>query len=532
MKHSIKVLLAALMIISFSCGKGANAQTEIGAKQEVSFNLGADPSTLDSRRARMLSDLNLIRTFNEGLYRHDKKGVPQEAVAKSIKLLDDKKTYIIELKETLWSNGDPVTAGDFIYAWKSALDKDFPCAYASMLFPLKNAKSIKNGLMPTSMLGAHKKGDYTLIVELEEPLPYFTELLTLPVYFPINQSIELSNADWHHSAETYVCNGPFKLETWKHKNEIVAVRNKRYWDKSSVKLQKLSMIMVDHTTGFRLYEDGKLSVVGSPHTNIPTDALKHLQDSNLLKQGDFLGTFWIRINTEAYPLQEENLRKALAMAINRKDIVEHVLSNTAEVATGLVPVSMGLADKPYFNDGDCEKAQRFLDTVLSGLGITKDELPALKYTYSASEKNHIIAGAVQDQIKKALGIEIQLEPLEPKVYIDKVKRGDYQLAWGSWIADYSDPTTFLEVFKTKSVGTNNTNWESLNYISAINESYQAETKEERMASLQKAEYLIMDEMPAIPVFHTKMVYLQDEKLKDLILSPTGSMDFKWAYVSN
>ena len=499
--------------------------------QEITFNIQAEPSCLDSRKARLLSQFNLIRTFNEGLYRTDKDGLTKEALAESVTLLDDKKTYVIELKNSQWSNGEPVVASDFVYAWKSALDKNFPSPCASLLFPLKNARVIKEGLMPTSMLGVHTKGDYTLVIELEEATPFFHELLALPVFFPINQSIAEKDEHWHLNPETYVCNGPFKLQSWKHEDEIVAIRNKRYWDKKSVKLEKIKMIMVDEDTGFKMYQNGETNWAGSPYSTIPLDSIRHLEGSNLLHKDPFLGTYWIRTNVEAFPLQNEDIRKSLAVAINRKEIVEHVLSNSVDVATGIVPECMGLQKAPYFEDGNIQEAKALYDKAIDSLSLSNKKAPSFKLTYVAAERNHKIAAAIQDQLRKALGVDVQLEPLETKVFLDKITRGDYQLACGSWIADYKDPINFLEVFKTKSVGTNNTNWENLDYISAIESSYKCESNEERQIVLQDAEKLLVEHMPAIPVFHYNLLHVQDNKLKDVILSETGSIDFKCAYVS-
>jgi oligopeptide transport system substrate-binding protein len=159
-------------------------------------------------------------------------------------------------------------------------------------------------------------------------------------------------------------------------------------------------------------------------------------------------------------------------------------------------------------------------------------LPELTLSYIGREDNSKIAAAIQDGWKKYLGITVKLEPLERKVYLDRISRGEYQLACASWIADFNDPINFLEVFKTKSVGTNNTGWESLDYISAINASYDNTGQISRRESLITAEKILLEDMPMIPVYHTTMLYMQDEHLKDIVLTETGNLDFKWAYLSD
>lgn len=533
MKFTKLTLLGFATICALLTGC-SNCKSSTGVSssgQEISLNIEGEPATLDGRKARLLSDFNLIRTLNEGLFRINKEGITSKAIAENVSLSNDGKTYTITLQETLWSNGDPLTAHDFIYSWKSSLDKNFPAPNASFLFPIKNAAAIKEGFLPMSMLGASAKDDYTIVVELESELPFFTELLALPIYFPVNESLERSNPTWASDSDNHVCNGPFKIQSWKHKNEIIVEKNNRYWDKNKVRLQKLTMVMVDQDTAFSLYQNKELQLVGSPYSKIPVDAIPSLEAQNALRKGPFLGTYWIRTNVESFPLQNKHFRKSLASSIDRKSIIEHVLYGTGDIATGIVPTSMGLQEEPYFTDGDTEEAQSAFKVALRELSISSKNLPELTLTYKAESNNDKIAAAIQDQWRKTLGIILKLEPLEHKVYIDRISKGDYQLACGSWIADFKDPINFLEVFKTKAVGTNNTGWESPNYIEAIESTYKTMGTDARREALVATEQMLLEDMPVIPIYHYNMIHLQDENLKDVVLSDTGNIDFKWAYVS-
>jgi oligopeptide transport system substrate-binding protein len=524
-------LLLSLLVFS-SCSKGAKSEVSRASAQEITINIGADPASIDPRTVTLLGDFNVIRALNEGLFRINKEGVTSTAIAQSYTVSDDGKTYTIQLKETLWSNGDPLTAHDFIYSWKSSLNKNFPSSNASFLYPLKNSKEIKEGLLPESMLGAHADGDYKIVIELKSPMPFFLELLSMPIYFPINKSVDSQHVTRNPSSKNYVCNGPFQIASWKPKNEIVVIKNKRYWDKQNVRLQKVTMIMLDDNTAFNLYQNKELHLVGSPFSKIPVESLEALSEKNTPKKQNLLGTYWIKTNTRVHPLQNKDFRKSLASSINRKEIIEHLLLNNAEIATGAVPVSMGLQESPYFKDGDIKTALSFLEKACKKLSISAKMLPELTLSYIGREDNSKIAAAIQDGWKKYLGITVKLEPLERKVYLDRISRGEYQLACASWIADFNDPINFLEVFKTKSVGTNNTGWESLDYISAINASYDNTGQISRRESLITAEKILLEDMPMIPVYHTTMLYMQDEHLKDIVLTETGNLDFKWAYLSD
>ncbi|MCH9617282.1 MAG: Oligopeptide-binding protein OppA [Chlamydiia bacterium] len=499
--------------------------------QEISINIEKNPATLDGRKSTLLRDFNLIRTFNEGLYRINKDGVTTKAIAESCSLLPDKKTYIIKLKQTLWSDGTPLTAYDFVYAWKSALAKDFPAPSVSLLFPLKNAKAIKEGRVPSSMLGVHTQGAYTLVIELENETPYFKELLSLPIYFPIGETIDSNNPEWRSDNSEYICNGPFKISSKKLNNEIIAIKNLRYWDKDSVKLDKINMIIVDQDTAFNLYQNKELHLIGAPFSHIPPDALKTLSKEKSLKKNPMLRTHMIRVNTSKGLLGNKDFRKSLALSINRKDIVDHVLSSAAEIATGIVPISMGLQKAPYFLDADTESAKLHLNKACADQKMDKEKLPTFTFTYCGSGNNHKIAAALQDGWRKTLGLEVLLEPLEQKVYLDRISKGEYELASGAWAADFKDSINFLEVFKTRKSASNHTNWESPDYIQAIESTYACSNKKERKEALMEAESILIDEMPAIPVYHYSMLHLQNPQLKGVVQSETGVLELKWAYLT-
>lgn len=520
--------LVSVLLIGCQCkapGTGKNS------KQQISINIETEPQTLDPRKVRSLTDINLSRTFMDGLMRVGKNGITAPAVAEKYSISQDMKSYVFNLRDTKWSNGDPVRAQDFVYAWKKALSPEFLSDYAFLLYVVKNAKAIKQGLLPVSMLGVSAKDDYTLVVNLEYPAPFFLELLTLPIFFPINQTVDQTTPNWYLHANTYVGNGPFKMIDWKHTDSIVAVKNENYWDAGAVHLNRIQMVMVSADTGLKMFQAKELDWTGSPYSLIPTDAIAFLKDQNLIKTDPLLGTYWIRTNTESKPLHNENLRKALALAINRNEIVTHV-TNGYEPATGIVPTSMGLQQAPYFLDGNKEAASTLFNQAIKEENLSSEEFPELVLTYPADVKNHRIAQTIQDQWKKTLGIHIQLEALEPKIWLDRVSKSDYQLAVGSWTADFRDPINFLEVFKTKTVGTNNTNWESLNYQKALEATYVTKDPQTRLEELKKSEKILMDEMPVIPIFHYTMLHVNNDHLKDVVLTDAGHIDFKWAYVEN
>ena len=191
---------------------------------------------------------------------------------------------------------------------------------------------------------------------------------------------------------------------------------------------------------------------------------------------------------------------------------------------------MGLQKKAYFEDADIVSAKKHLENALVSMNIEKKKIPTITFSYISTAVNHKIVAAIQDGWREALGINIELEPLEYKVFFDRLGKGMFQLAYSGKIADFKDPINFLEVFKNKHIGTNNTGWENADYISALEESYVTNDQNERKQLLMRAEKLIMDDMPVIPMHHLAMTHLQDEHLHDLVLTSTGIIDFKHAYL--
>lgn len=525
-------LLPLIALSLTGCKKSADSTEKRRgySSQNITINIANEPQTLDPRKVRALTDANLVRMFMEGLTRVDKKGKSSLALAEKVSVSSDLKTYTFTLKASQWSNGDPVTSQDFAYAWKKSLSPQFNAPNANMLYVIKNAKEAKTGKLPLSLVGIETPNDKTLIVELSHPTPYFLELITHPIYFPVNSSVDRANSHWAENHTTYVGNGPFSLHDWKHHNVIDARKNERYWDKKTVQIADLKMVMVTEDTGFNMFETRELNWDGSPFSTIPVDAIQNLKSQEKLQVAPVLATQWIRVNITQGPLHSTKLRKALAYAIDRQAIVDHIAQGNQIPATGIVPLAMGLQKEPLFKDGDLSKAQDLFGEALEELKISPDQLSSLTLMYASAERNHLMAQAIQEQWRQAFGFQISLEPVESKVFFDRVSKKNYTLSLGNWFADFNDPINFLEVFKTKDVGTNNTNWENPGYTELLETSSYCQNANERQALLRQSEQIIINDMPVIPIFHFTMLYIQDDTLKDVVLTTMGNIDFKYAHI--
>lgn len=519
----VKFFNLFLLLILAACG--SNQQPDLR------LNIGSEPYSLDPRKARDLQSQTISKMFFEGLTRINQRDQAELALAESVIISEDGKTYTFHLRHATWNTGEEVTANDFVYAWKKVLDPSFPTDQSFQLYVIKNAKSAKTGKSSLDEVAIKALDSKTLQVELEFPITYFQELVAMPVFFPIHEKNDIQNHNWAGSEETFVCNGPFLLKKWKHSDCLEVVKNPHYWDAANVKLKQIELVMVSEDTELKMYQKGELDWAGSPFSTLPINALPVLKKQPAFCARPFLGTYFFRINVGAAPFNHPLMRRAFALAINRKEIVENVTQGGQVVATGLVPSAMGLQHEAYFSDGNEAQAKDYFKRALKDLGLSLDTLPSLTLVYVAGDRNHTIAQAVQQQWRSVLGVQVNLEAIERKVYFDKLSKKDFQLATSSWTADYKDPINFLEVFKYKSGGSNNTAWENPRYTALLDLAAKSANSQERFKFLKESEAVLMEDMPIIPVFYYTMLYMRNEHVKDVVLTSLGNIDFKWAYIN-
>ncbi len=520
------ITMSMLMLLSFGC----QCPSKENKASIVRLNIKEEPQSLDPRRVRALSSLTLVNMLFDGLMRIGKEGKSEFAVAESVNISSDLKTYTFRLKKTFWTHGDPVKPSDFAYAWKKRLSPDFPSDTAEALYVIRNAKAAKEGRVSLDEVGIRVQGERELVVELEKPTSYFLDLVAHPSWAPISERVDEENPSWMFNAESYVCNGPFYLSSWKHQEQLILNKNPTYWDAESVHLSSLQFQMLAEETELKMFENKELDWAGSPLSTLPLDALKELKYSGALKTKTGLGTDFIRVNVEVPPLSHVALRRALGLSMNRQELVEHVMQGGQLAATGLVPSCLELQKSAYFEDANTEEAKRLFEKALSELKLTRETFPELTYLYRSSERNHLVAQAIQQQWEKSLGIRVKLEAVEGKVFFSRISKQDYQLAYGNWFGDFSDPINFLEVFKSGRGGSNNTHWENSRYAELLTLSSELAAGKERQALLGEAEKILIEEMPIIPISYMSMVYVTQPYLKDVVLSSMGQIDFKWASI--
>lgn len=525
------ILLAAMGLMSYSCSQ-SNSQTpaaDLPAHKTVRVAVSADPEALDPRQARSLQAQRIVRMLFDGLTRRNAKGITEPALAESIKISQDLTTYTFTLREAQWSDGSPVTAHDFVFSWTSSLSPDFPSPTAYLLYPIRGAQEVKEGQLPPEQIGVKALNDRTLVVELTEPTPTFLEMTTLPVFFPIPHAWAKMHPDWcDRVSELFVCNGPYSVDHWYPRDELLLTRNQHYWEHDSVKMENILFTTQDDNTALQMFERGEVDWIGSPLGTLPADAIETLNAEKRLESLPLAATQFFRFNTLKPPFNNPTMRRAFAYALDRAVITDHILKAGQQPTTALVPKSMGLRDRPYFRDRNIVAARRLFSDALEEMEITRKQLPPIILKYGQSDRFRLIAQAVQQQWKHAFGVDVYLETADAAVLYDQLKSGDYSIHLSSWFADYNDPVNFLEVFKERDNGTNNTGWENAEYARLLDESVQV-TSSERMELLRKAEHILIDEMPIAPIYTFAGNYVKRPNLHSVTMDDAGNIDFRAAY---
>lgn len=520
----------AFIILVLFCGctnEPSNPQQQV-----LRLNIFTEPPTLDPGKVADVFSWNLITMLFEGLTRISPEGAIVPALAEKIEVSEDGKQYTFYLRKSFWTDGTPVTAEDFLYAWKRVLEPTFPANFAYHFYLIKNAQKIKQGMLPIDELGVYAPDKNTFIVELEHPAPYFLELVAnLPCFKPVSKKVVSADKSWALEAgPNFVSNGPFKLEAWQHHNWIQVVKNSSYWDAGSVHLSAIEMSMVENVnTELHLFENGELDWAGSPVSNeLPSDAIPTLIESGRLKTQPIASVYLYHFNTERFPFQNAKMRKAFALAIDRENIVKYVMQGGERSALSVMPSSMVLQKEGYYSDKAISEARKLFKEALAELKITKEDLEPISLSYNTHDSHHKIAQTIQQQWNRAFNISVKLENQEWKTYLDSLTHHDFQISRLSIVAAFNDPMTFLNRYKYKNADINYSQWENEEYIHLLDKADQTVDLKKRKGLLQEAEALLMNEMPFAPIFFLNNRYLVNPELSGYVLYPNGNIDFRYA----
>ena len=573
MRRTLSLFLIAVFLVSFfgfvSCAKPSVTPPVKVTAQEIRYNLGTEPAAIDPAVTQGIPEANILLQVFDGLTRIDEKNIPQPAIAKSWTISKDLKTYVFTLRDASWTDGTPVTAYDFEYAWIRALSPELAAVYAYQLYYVRGgeafSKSVKVGtkyyvqavdakgnpltkkvggkdvavpdmkkeINPSKDVGVKALDAKTFQVNLESPTVYFLNLTAFPTLMPVSKAVVSKNDKWASSPTNFVTNGPFKLTEWSHNEKMIFVNNPTYWDKDKVKLTKLTYFMVeDETTALSMFQSGQLDA----SSNVPISELPKLVTSGDAQILPYLGTYYYQFNVTKKPFDDVRVRKALTLAINRKSVTKSITQGGQVPALAYVPY--GIADalpgsdfrktsqEAFFKDDDLAAAQKLLADAgyPGGKGF-----PTFSLLYNTSNAHKSIAEAIQQMWKKNLGITATLKSEEWGVYLDDRNNLNYQVARAGWIGDYADPNTFLDMWLTGG-GNNGTGWSNKSYDALIAKAKTTVDPKARMETMHAAEKILMTEMPIIPIYYYTNPVLLKKTIKNFYQSTLGFVDWKSAYM--
>ncbi|MFJ7888156.1 peptide ABC transporter substrate-binding protein [Lysinibacillus xylanilyticus] len=543
-KFLLLTVLAVFSLVLAACGFGGeksdNSSSSDGTKdsgtkaKEIHLAIASEPPSLHPQLATDTTSSAILINVFEGLTVSDADGKPTPGMAEKWDVSEDKKTYTFHLRDAKWSNGDPVVAGDFEYAWKWALNPENLSEYSSIFFPIKGAQAYNEKGGSIDAVGIKAEDDKTLVVTLENPTPYFLELTGFKTYLPVNQKVTEANKEWYTDAgENFVTNGPFKLSDWKHSESIVLAKNADYWDASNVDLDTVNIDMVEkEATVATKYKGGELDYIGAPFQTVDLNVIDEFKKDKSLRIKDTASIYWYKFNTKDKIMSNANIRKALTLAIDRQKLIDNVTKGEQKPATGMIPVAVPKfeEDRGYMKDNDVDGAKAALEAGMKELGIKDPKDIKVNISFNTSEAHAAIAQYVQEEWKTKLGITSQLDNSEWQVYLEKINTGDYQVGRMGWVADYLDAYTFLEMFDTAKNGNNDTGWENAEYKGFLDKAIAEVDEAKRIDYLKQAEAVIMKELPVAPIYYYTNLSVVKDGIENLNPNPTGDIHLKYVKV--
>lgn len=529
-------LLTASALVLAACGQQKSSQSQ--TKQVLNWTESAQISTQDPSLTTDSTSFQALLNTQEGLYRLDKKQKPQLALAKSAKVTDGGKTYTFVLRDAKWSNGQAITANDFVYSYRRTLNPKTKSSMAFYLYQIVNAEAINAGKKPVSSLGVKALSKNKLQIKLVRPVSYFKLLLAFPLFFPENQQfIEKVGSKYGTAAKYTISSGPFKLTKWTGSNkQFTLVKNQNYWDKKNVKLDKVNeTISETSSTAYNLYQAGKLD-----ETYLTGEQVKANKGKSTFYDRPASAIQRLELNRKKVKaFNNFNIRRALSLAIDRESLAK-VLSDGAVAAKGFVPSGMGnnpTTGEAFYKEAyvkeavsyNLKEAKKYLAKGYKELGIKSLNL---NLTVSDTDSAKQVGEFLQSKLGELPGVKITVTTLPYTTLISRQSAGNYQLTIKNWQAILGDPINFLDVFE-KDSSYNTSGFASSKYDQLLNEAENVYGNKpvQRWKRLVAAEKLLMNEQGTIPLIQTAKPQLVQSYVKNVSYNPLGiPYDFKLVYI--
>ena len=530
-----KILFIFTLIITISCNR---QNSIIDPTRDIIINMGSEPVTIDPT----LNSIGVVGTYIlhafEGLTKIDKNNNIVPGVAEKWDISDDGLIYTFYLRTNAkWSDGKPVTAKDFEYAWKRALDINLDSPYSYMLEIIKNAKNINLGTMDIENLGVEAIDDNTLKVILETPSLYFLDFLAYSgVFLPLRKDIIEKYGDkWTLKPKTYVCNGQYILKEMIKDEKIVFEENPFYYDKNEIIAKRLTFI--PSADVFDMVEKIKTNELHFSALEPSPGEIEYLMKNNYIKANEAIGTIYLELNITNKSLNDKRVRQALSLAIDRKYLVNQVIKGTQIPAGAFVPPAIK-GSSFYFR----EESSNFINIDKHDENIIKAKELMAEAGYPNGENYptlelkvspglfYEVGKAIQKMWKDNLNINIDLIEEEFPATLLSLTKKKYQIARMGWTGDYYDPMTMLDVMVSYG-GVNHSGFSNAKYDELITEAKTIYTNNHlRMENMKQAEAILLDEMPIIPLYYRADSFIVSPYLKDLVLNPFGRHRFNYCFI--
>lgn len=539
-------LLTIVLLNLAACGgttketadSNQNNKDQLAEKQEFTLVLQSELPSIDPSLQTDVIGYGVVKNTGEGLFSLDKDGKTILGGAEKEPVISaDGKIYTFSLrKNAKWSDGKPVTANDYVFAWQRTTDPKTAAEFAYLFTPIKNYSAIANGEKSVSELGVKAVSDYELEVELEQPVPYFKAMLTLPTFFPQSQEVvDKFGNQAYSSSEAAVYNGAFTLKDfdgpgtdmeWSYK------KNPNYWDQKNVKMENINVNVVkESTTALNLFENAQVDdiiVSGEQAQQMSSEPtyIAQLQSSMM----------WLQLNQSKKEFQNKNLRKAISLAIDREALCQSILGNGSIPATNLVPTNMSKnpkTEKDFVEEAgthlfyDKKEAKKHWDQAKKELGINQLSIEIL---CSDADSTKRVVEYLQGTIETSLpGIKVKIAPVPFSVRLDRSNKQEFDLVLGGWSAMYPDPSNFTDLFVSTN-SNNNGKYKNPAYDEAVLQSIttHALDDEKRWADLQSANRIIMEDVGVVPLYQSAEAHLRNTSLKGIIPA-MAQFDYKYSY---
>jgi oligopeptide transport system substrate-binding protein len=495
-------LALAFAVTLSSCGR-------MEQRADLVIINGAEPGSLDPATAKGLEELRIVMALWEGLMRVDPQTArPIPGLAERYDKSPDGKIYTFHLRTNAqWSTGGRITAHDVVYSWRRVLDPATASEYAGQLFYLKNAEAYFNRtITDPGQVGVRALDDRTLRVELTSPVPFFLDLCAFQTLYVVPREVVEKHGDQWMRVRPLPVSGPYQLEAWRLNDRVRLRANPRYWDAANTRCQMVDLLPVSSaSTAFNLYEKGVVDIIWDKE-RIPSELYPFLRTNEARRVNcnffNYLGTYFLRFNTTRKPLDDPRVRHALALSIDKQRLVDKILQTGETTAWRLVPPGTANSLPPGVLAYDPERARQLLRE--AGFGDGKG-MRTIEYLFEAvsgggSSVHAKIGVELQQMWRQELGINIELRQMEKQVYLGAQRSLEYDVSRSTWIGDYNDPNTFLDLFRSNN-GNNRTGWKNARYDQLMDEAGLLPDLARRAELLRDAEtILVRDEVPIAPVY--------------------------------